>query len=178
MTSVRTPAGSDPYGDFYLEEPAFARGVPTASPIQLANLRDLVDNILQPIRDRFGPVVPTSWTVYSSGAPRTGAHATGGAVDFQVPGASLEDVHRWAAGALWGRFGELGREPHHIHVTLPPIGGTNDVWVKDQAGNYTRPPWFYELPGIQVGGGSADPSWWALAALALLLYSGARQGRG
>lgn len=174
--TVRIPAGSNPYGDFYLDE---FDGTAYASELQLANLRDLVDNILQPIRDRFGAVVISrgGWTYSRTGVPRTGAHATGAAVDFTVPGANLADVHRWAAGALWGRFGELGYERDHIHATLPPVGGVNDVWIEPVEGRYERPNWYYELPGLTVGGGSPDTSWWALAALALLLVAGAARGR-
>lgn len=62
----------------------------TPSEQVIANLQALVDNILQPLRDRFGPITVTSG--YRSpdlnkriGGSKTSHHCQGYAVDFECP---------------------------------------------------------------------------------------------
>jgi hypothetical protein len=82
----------------------------TPDPAAIANLRALATNVLQPIRDRFGPVRITSGYRNDrlnravGGAP-TSQHRTGEAADFSVAGATQEQVHRWIVANL--RFDQL-----------------------------------------------------------------------
>lgn len=75
-----------------------------------ANLRALATNVLQPIRDHFGPVRITSGyrnhrvNAAVGGAP-TSQHRTGEAADFTVPGATQAQVHKWIVANL--RFDQL-----------------------------------------------------------------------
>jgi hypothetical protein len=64
------------------------------------NLQLLVDNVLQPVRDHFGPVVVTSG--YRSpevnkaiGGSTTSDHTRGMAADFEVLGVPNREVARW-----------------------------------------------------------------------------------
>jgi hypothetical protein len=64
------------------------------------NLQLLVDNVLQPVRDHFGPVVVTSG--YRSpevnkaiGGSATSDHTRGMAADFEVLGVPNREVARW-----------------------------------------------------------------------------------
>lgn len=84
------------------------RNVPDAAAI--ANLRALAVNVLQPIRDQFGPVRITSG--YRSGpvnaavgGARNSQHTTGEAADFAVAGATQEKVRAWIVANL--RFDQL-----------------------------------------------------------------------
>lgn len=73
-------------------ETAIRRGInntPSASVVE--NLQQLVTNVLQPVRDRFGPIVITSG--YRSaqlnvaiGGSATSDHVLGMAADVEVPG--------------------------------------------------------------------------------------------
>lgn len=151
---------------------------------QLEQLERVVRTILQPIRDTFGAVVPTSWYAWSSGAPRTGAHGTGGAVDFVVPGTPLPVVWAWARSNL--RVGEFIDERDHLHATLPGIGGQGEFLIEPIEGEYVAPgdapgaswrpdsPW-YELPGITATV-SRYPGW--LVALVAVAVVSALADRG
>lgn len=97
----------------------------SATPAQIERLRETVAEVLQPVRDRWGPVKVSSWGWWSSGCtPRTGSHAHG-AVDFYTTQADLYQVFRWGVNELVPR-GYVGRwiyEPHvpgvqgaHIHM--------------------------------------------------------------
>ena len=139
---------------------------------QLEKLQLLVDTILQPIRNRFGPVRVTSWL-----RPGTAAHGTGGAVDF-VPGAHpLPVVFQWARAQPLD-VGEFIDERDHLHATLPGIGGRGQWLIEPVEGVYIapgdppgaswRPPTeWYELPGIDVTV-SRFPGW-VVAATALVV---------
>lgn len=91
--------------DFWLHE---FTGWRRASSGQVARLQEFVDRVLQPVRDRFGPTVPTSWVEWSDGRPRTGSHREGGTADFVVPGADLRAVFEWGRSQLLPS-GYLGR---------------------------------------------------------------------
>lgn len=156
------------------------RGWETATVQQVEQLRELVTNVLQPIRDSFGrKVLPSSWIRWSSGQPRTGAHATGGAVDFVVDGVPSAVVF-WRAYTLQLPVGEFIDERDHLHATNPGIGGTGQWLIEPVEGEYTTPgaitpgdPWrpptpWYELPGIDVEV-SRFPAWLGWAALGALL---------
>ena len=161
-----------------------------ASRAQVENLRELVATVLQPIRDPFGPVLPTSWIRWSSGAPRTGAHSTGGAADFIVPGVPSAVVFWWAYTQQLP-VGEFIDERDHLHATLPGIGGRGEWLIEPTEGEYVTPgavtpgdPWrppsgWYELPGIDVTVPRFPVwmGWAALVALLLLVGDSSKRGR-
>jgi hypothetical protein len=100
------PADRQLSRNFWLSE---FRGWEQATAAQVERLQETVDRVLQPIRDVFGRVVPSSWTRWSSGEPRTGTHAEGGTVDFITLDADLEgDVFPWGRAELLPA-GYLGR---------------------------------------------------------------------
>lgn len=66
----------------------------------IENLTELVENVLQPVRDQFGPVVVTSG--YRSpevnaaiGGSTTSAHCKGFAADFEVLGMDNKELALW-----------------------------------------------------------------------------------
>ena len=72
----------------------------TPSMTIIDNLQALVDNVLQPVRDKFGPVVVTS--AYRSpevnkaiGGSATSDHCRGQAADFEVMGMHNKDLAEW-----------------------------------------------------------------------------------
>jgi zinc D-Ala-D-Ala carboxypeptidase len=71
----------------------------------VANLRRLVENVLQPIRDRFGSVNITSGyrapqVNAAVGGARNSQHTTGEAADFRVPGSTQREVADWIRTTL------------------------------------------------------------------------------
>lgn len=97
-----------------------------ASSSQIAALEETAARVLDPIRSRWGKVVPTSWLWWSDGCtPRTGSHGqTGGTVDFVTPEANMRDVYEWGRRELLpsGYVGRWIYEPattaqnEHIHM--------------------------------------------------------------
>ena len=93
--------------NFYLSEltrsqTASRYGIPNQpNSIQIANLKAVCDNILQPVRDYYRcPVIVSSG--YRSpmlnariGGSKTSQHCTGQAVDFEIPGVANKDVATW-----------------------------------------------------------------------------------
>lgn len=66
----------------------------------LYNLRLLAENILQPIRDHFGPFIVSSGYRSTAlceaiGSKPTSQHAFGQAGDFEVPGIDNYDLCKW-----------------------------------------------------------------------------------
>lgn len=67
-------------------------------------LRALCVNVLEPIREHFGPVLITSGfrsreiNMIVGGNPR-GSHPAGEAADFEVPGHDNAEVARWVRGS-------------------------------------------------------------------------------
>lgn len=118
--------------DFWLHEfPGWER----ATERQVARLEETVARVLQPIRTTFDVAVfPSSWLWWSSGDPRTGAHAadgdaTAGTVDFVVDAGLTTDVFEWGSQHLTpsgyiGRWiyepersaAEGRRQGEHIHM--------------------------------------------------------------
>lgn len=117
----------------------------------VGHLTETVDRVLQPVRDRWGPVVPTSWMRWRDGcALRQGAHGQGGTVDFIVPGANLRTVFDWGVAQLVP-LGYLGRwiyEPtttdQNEHIHAAPVAdmlaafnkGDRLAFVETQDGEY------------------------------------------
>lgn len=158
--------------NFDLEEfPCWER----STPAERAGLEELARTVLQPVRDRWGPVVPTSWGWWRNGcAPRTGDHAAG-AVDFVPLHATTRQVARWMGENLHGRFGKVLDEHDHIHVTPPGVGGgrvytlgPDGGWVELELIYGSTPPTHYA--------GTPNPGGALLAlALALLLLKRPRR---
>ena len=72
----------------------------TPNPKQKKNLKLLCENILQPIRDRFGPFIVSSGfrcheLSAAVGSSIKSQHCQGLAVDFEVPGVSNYDLCLW-----------------------------------------------------------------------------------
>lgn len=107
--------------DFWLHEfPCWKQ----ATEANVERLQETVARVLQPIRNRWGPVVPTSWMWWSADCiPRTGSHARGGTVDFVTPEADLWEVFKWGNTYIMpsGYVGRWIYEPEtefqgeHIH---------------------------------------------------------------
>jgi hypothetical protein len=88
------------------------------------NLQLLVDNVLQPVRDHFGPVVVTSG--YRSpevnkaiGGSATSDHCKGMAADFEVLGVPNKVVAEWVRDTC--KFRQL--------ILEFPGANPNDGWV-------------------------------------------------
>lgn len=160
-------------------------GAAAASEDDVARLRWTVENILQPTRDRWGPLKITSWKVLPGGRSELGAggHRDAGTVDFVPLGAPVPAVHRWMGYFLRGRYGELIDERSHIHVTRPGIGGDGELLVEFSEGRYAAVDPAVPFPGgtgapgdpleleeLEVSVARA-PDWfgWGLVAGALLL---------
>lgn len=85
--------------NFWLHE---FTGWERATEAQVRELEETVARVLQPIRNRFGKVIPTSWIAWSSGELRDGSHAEGGTVDFIVgdSGELTREAFEWGARYL------------------------------------------------------------------------------
>ena len=152
-----------------------------ASEPDVERLQQTVDLVLQPARDQWGPIRPTSWIYWSGGSPRTGAHADPGTVDFVPLMAGIEQVFAWVGRSIvpLGYIGRLINERDHIHMQ-PRLPGmevqvlrepTEGVYV--DASDVLPPGWTAPvgIPGVEVtvaalGGPGA---WGWLVGLALLL---------
>ena len=134
-------------------------------------MRWLAVNLLQPVIDRWGPIVLTSWKWwFRSGCndPRTGDHADAGTVDFVPQRASVEDVWQWMGANLRGRWGSLIHERDHIHVTRPGVGvrpGQEEFLREPVEGRYAA-----AMPGIPTMGLAA-----LIAAVSLFLATRRRR---
>lgn len=71
-----------------------------ATDADVAHLERTVAMVLDPVRDAFGPVYPSSWTTWSDGTPRSGAHSHPGTVDFVVAGDRTRAAWEWGADYL------------------------------------------------------------------------------
>jgi hypothetical protein len=101
--------------------------VPTEA--ELKALEALCTTLLEPVRNRFGPV-----SIHSGyrgpavnaaiGGSKTSQHMRGEAADFHCPGATLETVMRWIvveSGLAYGQVileGHTAGEPTWIHLSL------------------------------------------------------------
>lgn len=98
----------------------------------LANLTVLASTILEPVRERFGPVQihsgwrPAAKNDATAGASATSDHMSGRAADFHVwpnDETSWEDntfaAHEWIRLNLAGKFGQLILEDHRAHYSNP-----------------------------------------------------------
>ena len=118
----------------------------TPSMTVIDNLQALVDNILQPIRDKFGPIIVTSG--YRSpavnkaiGGSTTSDHCKGYAVDFEVLGKDNKELALWIKDNL--KFSQLILE--FYHKGTPDSGWVHVSYNKDNLKNE-------ELTAVKVGG--------------------------
>lgn len=77
----------------------------TPTKTEIENIRVLCENILQPVRDRFGPVHVSSGYRHPLVNAKTGGstkshHCRGMAADFEVPGMANYDLAAWVAEHL------------------------------------------------------------------------------
>ena len=112
------------------------------------NLQLLVDNVLQPIRNKFGPVTVTSG--YRSpevnkaiGGSTTSDHCFGFAADFEVVGVDNKELARWVADNL--KFKQLILEFYTkgvpdsgwVHVSYDKTNLTQKVMTATKVGGRT-----------------------------------------
>ena len=112
------------------------------------NLQALVDNVLQPIRNEFGPVTVTSG--YRSpevnkaiGGSATSDHCFGFAADFEVAGVDNKELARWVADNL--KFKQLILEFYTkgvpdsgwVHVSYDKTNLTQEVMTATKVGGRT-----------------------------------------
>ena len=112
------------------------------------NLQVLVDNVLQPIRNKFGPVTVTSG--YRSpevnkaiGGSATSDHCFGFAADFEVAGVDNKELARWVADNL--KFKQLILEFYTkgvpdsgwVHVSYDKNNLTQKVMTATKVGGRT-----------------------------------------
>jgi len=97
--------------EFTRSQMAIRNGIDnTPSGVEIQNMVKLCENVLQPVRDHFGPVAISSGfrsvTLNSliGGSPNSD-HTRGMAADFEVPGVSNMEVAEWIAKNL--KFAQL-----------------------------------------------------------------------
>ena len=89
--------------EFEKSQAATRLGIPNSVPEdKILSLQALAENVLQPVRDHFGPVIITSG--YRSpelneaiGGSSTSQHSQAEAADFEVIGVSNKEVAHWIA---------------------------------------------------------------------------------
>jgi hypothetical protein len=114
----------------------------------IENLQLLVDNVLQPIRNKFGQVTVTSG--YRSpevnkaiGGSATSDHCFGFAADFEVAGVDNKELARWVADNL--KFKQLILEFYTkgvpdsgwVHVSYDKTNLTQKVMTATKVGGRT-----------------------------------------
>lgn len=128
-------------------ETATRKGIDnTPSLMVIDNLQQLVDNILQPIRDKFGPVIVTSGyrspaVNKSVGGSTTSDHCKGFAADFEVLGTDNKELALWVRDNL--KFTQLILEFYRKGV--PDSGWVHVSYNKDNLKNQV-------LTAVKVGG--------------------------
>lgn len=169
--------------NFWLHEfPCWER----ATEAEVARLTQTVALVLQPARNRWGALRPSSWRYWSDGCiPRTGAHEDPGTVDVVPLAASVEDVFAWIARAIvpLGYVGRLINERDHVHVQPRTPGMEVQVLREPTEGHYVSAPdvlpegWSspVPIPGIDVAIASlGGAGWWGLVIGIGLLMAAAR----
>ena len=103
------------------------------TPLVVQSLEQLCINVLQPVRDYFGPVIISSgyrserlnWAI---GGSNTSQHCFGQAADFECPGNSNYDVAAWISKNL--PFDQLILE--FYTAGNPSSGWIHVSWKNDQ----------------------------------------------
>lgn len=131
--------------NFTLEELTVTNtGLPNVpNSLQVEKLLYLATYILQPIRDKFGPVVINSAFRSDAvnkavGGVKTSQHSKGEAADIDLPGVNLGMVFAWCRTNL--KFGQLIDEhsgsKHWIHISIPRWQGINQQVMLYKDGKY------------------------------------------
>ena len=112
-------------------------GIPNnPSADHIYNMGKLAENILQPIRNEYGPFMVSSGfrsvaLCEAIGSKATSQHAKGEAVDFEVPGISNYDLAEWISDNL--PFDQLilecftGGNTGWIHCSYVPNGRKEEL---------------------------------------------------
>jgi len=112
-------------------------GIPNnPSADHIYNMVELAENILQPIRNEYGPFMVSSGfrsvaLCEAIGSKATSQHAKGEAVDFEVPGISNYDLAEWISDNL--PFDQLilecftGGNTGWIHCSYVPDGRKEEL---------------------------------------------------
>ena len=104
--------------------------------LQVQCMTALCENILQPIRDEFGPFIVSSGfrsvaLCQAIGSKATSQHAKGQAADFEVPGVDNYELALWIADNL--PYDQLileyysGGNSGWIHCSYVPNGRSRDL---------------------------------------------------
>ena len=91
--------------------------------LQVQSMTALCENILQPIRDEFGPFIVSSGfrsvaLCEAIGSKATSQHAKGQAADFEVPGVDNYELALWIADKLL-----------YDQLILEYYSGGNSGWI-------------------------------------------------
>lgn len=155
---------------------------------EVARLQETVARVLQPIRDRWGRIVPTSWIWWrDSCTRRSGAHDYGGTVDFVALDADLREVWEWGRQYLLpaGYIGRWIYEPQrrapetpqeeHIHMApvqdMVALRGDREIQALEETseGRYALYESFQAPQGPLIRAGVGSGVWGILLALGLLV---------
>ena len=95
-----------------------------ADPVAQANARELAALVLEPIRQRFGPIVVHSWYRCAAlnsavGGVRNSQHLEAAAADIHAVGATLDELWKWIAASSL---------PYSQNIR-EPIGSPTAGWV-------------------------------------------------
>ena len=113
-------------GELTKSETAIRKGIDnSADEIVTAHLQALVDNVLQPVRDKFGSVKVTSGyrsplLNSSIGGSKTSHHCYGFAADFEVVGMDNKELAIWIRDTL---------EFTQLILEFYTAGDPNSGWV-------------------------------------------------
>ena len=118
-------------------ETAARKGIDNTPTVEIvANLRNLCENILQPLRDTYGKPINVS-SAYRSpklnkviGGSSTSDHCYGRAVDFTLPDADYKEVFAILKGMDFDQLiWEMGNDnaPQWIHVSYRIDGNRKQV---------------------------------------------------
>ena len=122
------------------------RGIPNvANDEQIESMVLLAENILQPIRDEFGPFMVSSGfrcpeLCIAVGSNIHSQHAKGEAADFEVPNIDNLDLARWIRDNL--DFDQLilecytGGNSGWIHCSYKPEGNRKQMLTYDRVNGY------------------------------------------
>lgn len=122
------------------------RGIPNvANDVQIESMVLLAENILQPIRDKFGPFMVSSGfrcpeLCIAVGSNIHSQHAKGEAADFEVPNIDNLELARWIRDNL--DFDQLilecytGGNSGWIHCSYKPEGNRKQMLTYDRVNGY------------------------------------------
>lgn len=122
------------------------RGIPNvANNEQIESMVLLAENILQPIRDKFGPFMVSSGfrcpeLCIAVGSNIHSQHAKGEAADFEVPNIDNLELARWIRDNL--DFDQLilecytGGNSGWIHCSYKPEGNRKQMLTYDRVNGY------------------------------------------